>query len=592
MPQRPEIGALLEKGRAAFGRGDLRAAEGFLLEALGLEPRIAGARDMIARICLRQDRPAEAEHHARQAVALAGSQMAFHDTLIRAALRNGSGATLLAGYERTSDDGGSGEQYGMGALLHEMGREEEALVFLRRAQGFAPDSVPVLRRVAKVLIRLDKHVEAMEPINKLMAAGQDSADLHAMAGVCLLAARDFVQAAAAFGRALQRDEALKVANTGLSAALLGAGRADEARLVTSRYLERFPSLTRAAQRPEAIVLVLSHLTAGCFTRHYSGDNVFAHSNTIGQIPPRRVTFHHIYMNHPDLLPIIRSLGPIDAVFNDVANAEVAARTGVGAAVRTVIDALGLPVINAPEAVARTTREENALRIPAWLDIVFPRTLRYSLPGGDASAIAGLICKKLSFPLLVRRVDTHLDEHVHRADDEAGLRRALDYFTTIGAGEVYAIEYRAEPFRPAIYRKMRCVLIDGAFYPSNAVFSRNWNVHRLKDEMAFMMATPDLMEQEQVYLRDPAGYIGPENVARLEALAQFLELDFLGVDFNVAANGELVIFEANPAMHALQTLELGDFPYFADSCERFIAAFEDMLLRKAHEKGRRNRPAAP
>ncbi len=577
-----EIQKLLDGAAAAFREGRFSDTEALIGKALNLEPRLAGAHDLLARVCLRGDRFAEAERHGRQAVTLNGGETAFRDTLAIATLRAGNADALIVDFEKAvavlPDDFGTA--YGYGVLLMEMGRNEEALEHLEHALGLMPESFALVLKIAALYGQAGRYEEALALANGLISAGNDSAELHALAGRCLLVLQKPRKALESFKKALARNDRAYKYYTGLSAAHWQSGQLQQARKVTSDFLAKYPSMRRTAKNSEACVLVLGALRDGCFTKWLAGDAIYAHANTIAQIDPRRLTFHHAYIDHPDPVAAIRAAGAIDVVFNNVANAEAIERRGLTNKVQSIVDGLGVPVANAPAAIARTTRRENAERISAELDIVCPRTRRYTLTREGLDETAADITERYSFPVIIRATESHRDESVPRIDDESGLPKALESFVRHGIGGVYVIEFRGEAYRPGIYRRFRCALIDGVVYPSLGDFSPDWNVHRLDTANAFMKANPALMEEERAFLDDPAGHIGAENIARLEALAGFLELEFLGVDFNVTAKGELVLFEANAVMRMLFPHLFDDFPYLAEAHGKISVAFEDMLLRKA------------
>ncbi|MBE9557344.1 MAG: tetratricopeptide repeat protein [Proteobacteria bacterium] len=576
-----QIRVLLDGGLAAFRGGKLDKAEELLRQALLHEPRIARAQDMLARVYFLQGRYAEAGPHARHAVALAGGAAPYHETLAQILVAGGEAAAALTAFREAAaaspDDFKT--LFGLACLLMAMGRQDEALEFLERARRIQPESVAVRQRIAGCYMATSRYKEALALVNELLTGDGRNAKLHDMAGRALLGLKDPASAVDAYRNALQSDDGAMGYHTGLSAALFRAGRASDAQRATAQFLTRFPSHSRKAVNPEAQVLVLSAQSQACFTKPRTGSNIFANSNTIAQIPADRITFHYMYINHPDPVAVARSLAPVDAIFNNIANAEVAQQYGYTEIVREIVDALGARVINSPEAIARTTRRGNAKTIPENLDIVFPQTVDFNLAAGNLEEIADEIDGKFRFPVLLRRLYSHFDQTVPLAADRAALDLSLRKFHENGVQEIYVIEYRTEPFRPGVFRKMRCALIDGIFYPSFADFSEHWNVHRLDAETAFMKANSELMDEEKAFLEKPADYIGEENIGKLEALARLLDLEFLGVDFNVLRDGELVIFEANSSMRVLQSRLLDVFPYFAGPCETMQDAFERMLLRK-------------
>ena len=104
--------------------------------------------------------------------------------------------------------------------------------------------------------------------------------------------------------------------------------------------------------------------------------------------------------------------------------------------------------------------------------------------------------------------------------------------------------------------------------------------RQPEDSALTKANQDLMDNEHAFLADPVTYLGQKNFARLESLGRLYDLDFLGVDFNIIGDGDMVIFEANPAMNCIENRRVKEFPYFAGRWEGVLTAYEDMIVKKA------------
>ena len=53
--------------------------------------------------------------------------------------------------------------------------------------------------------------------------------------------------------------------------------------------------------------------------------------------------------------------------------------------------------------------------------------------------------------------------------------------------------------------------------------------------------------------------------------------------HAGSNGELVIFEANPAMNVIEKRRMEDFSYFKNYWKQNLVAFEDMIAKKAGKR---------
>ena len=128
-----------------------------------------------------------------------------------------------------------------------------------------------------------------------------------------------------------------------------------------------------------------------------------------------------------------------------------------------------------------------------------------------------------------------------------------------------------------FRKYRAMLIGGAPYPLHLAISANWKVHYFTADMA----TDDgHRAEEAAFLADLPGVIGPRAVAALDAIAAELALDYAGVDFAVAPDGRLLLFEANPGMVISPPGPEPMWNYRRAPTQRALAAVKALLLAKA------------
>jgi hypothetical protein len=65
--------------------------------------------------------------------------------------------------------------------------------------------------------------------------------------------------------------------------------------------------------------------------------------------------------------------------------------------------------------------------------------------------------------------------------------------------------------------------------------------------AAMAGQPAYRAEEERFLADMAGYVGPRACRALRWIGERLGLDYAGVDFAVGLDGRLLLFEANAAM---------------------------------------------
>lgn len=279
---------------------------------------------------------------------------------------------------------------------------------------------------------------------------------------------------------------------------------------------------------------------------------------------------------------IDRLPAVDLVFNAVCDADLNSRALAQA--RRIVDRLGVPVLNPPEAVHRSARDraaellaqEPALQVPTTLRIR-PQRLR------DIEAV--LASGRMGFPFIMRPAGGHNGQNmllVERAEDLWRLERfafdGSDYYL------IAFVDYRDED---GWYRKYRFLVIDGRVYPRHVVADRHWNVHA-PARFKTMVNHPELLEQEQAFLDDFEARLGPDSLRALGDLNRRLGLDYLGVDCSLRPDGRLLVFETNACINAFgaQRAETGRMSYLQPHVDRIAAAARGLVFKRAMRDARR------
>jgi hypothetical protein len=89
-----------------------------------------------------------------------------------------------------------------------------------------------------------------------------------------------------------------------------------------------------------------------------------------------------------------------------------------------------------------------------------------------------------------------------------------------------------------------MMIDGALYPLHLAVSADWKVHYFTADMA---ASAAHRVEERRFLEDMPAVLGDRALEALRRVSQALGLDYAGIDFTLAADGRVLLFEANAAM---------------------------------------------
>lgn len=236
---------------------------------------------------------------------------------------------------------------------------------------------------------------------------------------------------------------------------------------------------------------------------------------------------------------------------------------------------GVPVLNHPRQVAKTTRDRNALRLGNIPHVLFPRTQNLGYNGHALSFLNKLKDEGFSFPLIIRIPGTQTGITVKKLENS---NEALDYLVSKeGADEFYVTEYVDCKNTSGRYTKCRCFFIDGRFYPVAGLSSDCWQIHS-GDRYRIMDKEPDTQEREKRYLSDPEDFLGPEVFQALHDVRDVIGLEFFGIDFTVTNDNRLLIFEANASMrHNFDHAD--NFPYTRPYLETISWAFNTMLRRR-------------
>jgi hypothetical protein len=237
-----------------------------------------------------------------------------------------------------------------------------------------------------------------------------------------------------------------------------------------------------------------------------------------------------------------------------------------------------PVLNAPDRVARLTRDGAWALLRSVAGVAFPVNARISrdrlaqIAGGEE--VVGDVLKDGAFPIIVRPVDSHAGNGLAQL---AGAGDIVSYL-----GDQPALEFFIAPFvdyrsADGLYRKYRVALIAGRPYACHMAISTHWMIHYLN---AGMMESADKRAEEARFMaefdRDFAVRHGPA----LAAIAERIGLDYVTMDCAETPDGRLLVFEAGNGMivHAMDPPAL--FPYKAPQMRKVFGAFEAMLASAA------------
>jgi Flp pilus assembly protein TadD/glutathione synthase/RimK-type ligase-like ATP-grasp enzyme len=413
----------------------------------------------------------------------------------------------------------------LGGLALKRGHRAAALTAYREAADRHPDRAPAQVNLANLLLE-----------DELF----DAAERH-------------------YRRALRLEPECAEAHQGLAMLLTGQSRDAEAEPHWRRGFEGRAILTkpfRGEGEPLRVLLLVSARGGNIPTGLILDDRLFEVSA--------------LYAEFEASAPVLPAH---DLVFNAIGDADLCREALAGA--ERVLTRTDAPLINRPEVVSHTRREQNASRMAALAGVVAPRIARLprrTLLGGEG--LNALMAAGLGYPVLLRSPGFHTGRHFVRVEAADDLRAAA---AALPGDELLAIEPLDGVGIDGLARKFRVMTIGGRLYPLHMAAGADWKVHYFSSAMA---ERPDLRAEEARFLADMAAAIGPLAADALAAVCDRMDLDYAGVDFGVSARGELLFFEANAAMTIAPPDADPTWDYRRAAIDHALEAARKLLLTRA------------
>ena len=419
------------------------------------------------------------------------------------------------------DFGHAGALGKLGHLLARTGYTSAALTVFGRAVEAHPDDPAARVHLAHLLRRADQPAAARQQYDATLALDPTYAPAHQGLAILL----DTV------------DQALATHHRALGF----AGRA----LSTAPY--------RGAATPVVVLQLVSARGGNLPTRPILDDRLFL--------------THTLVAEHADPSA---SLPPHDLVFNAIGDADRCA--DALAAAERLLRGTTRPVLNPPDRVRPTTRTEIMRRLAGLPGVSAPRTLllpRQAFVNGPPDGLVP--------PFLLRSPGHHTGQHFLRIDRAQDLHAAL---AALPGERLLAIEYLDAAGTDGAFRKYRAMLIGRAILPLHLAISADWKVHYFTAGMT----DPAHRAEEARFLDDMAGVLGETAMAALAAIAGALALDYAGVDFALAPDGRLLLFEANAAMIIAAPPPDPVWDYRRPAICRAIESVQALILARAGAPG--------
>lgn len=430
------------------------------------------------------------------------------------------------------------------------------------------------------LYELASHLAGVD--SKTLTADKNSDDLRALATMLMSAGRlqlatKIFEELIAFGENNHDD------HTRLSALYRAAGDEEKARQFLLSFFREHPAYEEPCNGedgPKGSILLFNGFSKTNYKVNLSSSGSYKHYRSGGHFMLRYLLDSenydiHGYVVAEDNLDHISPKAKCDVLLNTIADADTEYKS-LKTLESYLADNPHDTVINHPGNVLKTTRDGNFERLNAIPGIRFPKTERFDRENTSATGLAERIENTgFTYPLIIRRTGTHTAVSTELAHDRLMLEQ---YLENTPGDCFYAIEFVENKSEAGHYTKMRFFAIDGVLYPVVHHIDQVWNVHG-GNRKTFMASHDWMLEKEEKFMDDPASVIGEETYTLLQTLPDLIGLEFFGFDFTLLENGDVLIFELNPAMrHSFTHAET--FTYLEPHMQAVSDAFATMIEKRA------------
>jgi hypothetical protein len=227
-----------------------------------------------------------------------------------------------------------------------------------------------------------------------------------------------------------------------------------------------------------------------------------------------------------------------------------------------------PVLNHPARIVETSREGlyRLLRdIPGVVMVPTSRIGRADFAKLNGGAI---------LPVIARPVGSHAGQGLAKFESAGDVQA---YLAAQPGEEFYVAPYVDYRSADGQFRKYRLVWIDRQPYPCHMAIADQWKVWYYNAGMQESEAKRD--EEEQFLCTFDKGFARRHSAA-LAAVAERLDLDYVGIDCAELPDGRLIVFEGDISLvaHDMDPPEI--YPYKSRPAQKLFAAFYGMLKRKS------------
>ena len=237
-----------------------------------------------------------------------------------------------------------------------------------------------------------------------------------------------------------------------------------------------------------------------------------------------------------------------------------------------------PVVNAPERIARLTRDGTWALLKSIPGVAIPMSARVERTDLERIAVGDVhvegVLEGHTFPIIARPLDSHAGKGLCKLEDVA----AIDGYLRERPESAFYIspfvDYRSDD---GLFRKYRIALIDGCPYACHMAISQHWMIHYLNADMT---TRAERRAEEALFMDNFDRDFAVRHQAALSSIAERVGLEYLPFDCGETPDGNLLVFETgtNMIVHSMDPPDL--FPHKQPQMEKVFGAFRAMLQNKS------------
>lgn len=238
---------------------------------------------------------------------------------------------------------------------------------------------------------------------------------------------------------------------------------------------------------------------------------------------------------------------------------------------------GKPYINRAEEVPLLSRDRACEILDALPGTYMPQNLLLDRKEvsqmGQTSEQLGQFLVEDRFPVLIRPVDSHAGQGLHRLSSHEEM---AEYLKTQDAEQFYVSPYVDYRSSDGQFRKYRIAFIAGRPYVCHMAISDHWMIHYLN---AGMTENQRKREEEATAMLQFSQRFGLRHEEALAAVGTAFDLEYFAIDCAETQDGQLLVFEAGNAMvvHDMDPEDM--FPYKRPLMQTLFKAFQTLLMEK-------------